>query len=124
MRVSRYAHSDAGLPYAHSDVSLRSEVRLASCGRSFLVPVASAFGEYDGKQRLGMLRRSEYDVLTRVRPRNPRDASNFSNSRGDVQSRTAALQSALAVRLYVLAEFVLQENLSTASWPGGSPPLL
>ena len=31
---------------------------------NFLVPVATAFGEYDGNQRLGMLKRSELDLLT------------------------------------------------------------
>jgi uncharacterized membrane protein YedE/YeeE len=45
------------------------------------------------------------------------DASvGFSNARGDVRSRTAALHSGLAVRLYTLAEFVLEQKLSTAAW--------
>ena len=41
----------------------------------------------------------------------------FANSRGDVQSTTAALHAALGVRLYLLTEFVLDQKLSKASWP-------
>ena len=51
-------------------------------------------------------------------------AMSFSNSRGDVRSRTAALHSALGVRLYALAEFVLEQGLSKAAWPAWNALLM
>jgi len=48
----------------------------------------------------------------------------FANSRGDVQSKTAALHAALGVRLYLLTEFVLDQRLSKASWPAWNAVLL
>lgn len=132
---------------------------------NFLVPVATAFGEYDGKQKLGMLRRTELDMLTgpslrdtraqeraaRAQERKEERSSrlisamtgqtrlrwsgaqsaaaaaaleSFSNSRGDVRSRTAALHSALGVRLYALVEFVLDQKLSRATWPAWNSLLM
>ena len=136
---------------------------------NFLIPVAAAFGEYDGKERLGMLRRAELlalgvneygedelpehlgfsageqrknslravgevarkgstaalrraqQVAHSIQSHSIENARNrartsavdsvaavrmatkpsFANSRGDVQSKTAALHAALGVRLYV-----------------------
>ena len=98
---------------------------------NFLVPVATAFGDYDGDERLGMLRREELSLLVRTTLAAPAAAPtsstgddakpaagpSFSNSRGDVRSKTAALHSALGVRLYALTDFVLDQKLSRAAWP-------
>ena len=48
----------------------------------------------------------------------------LANSRGDVQSKTAAMHAALGVRLYLLTEFVLDQKLSRASWPAWNSVLL
>lgn len=92
------------------------------------MPVATAFGDWDGETRLGMLRREELSLL--VRSHQPSSSAppneqgvNLNNSRGDVRSRTAALHSALGVRLYALTDYVIDHRLSHAAWPAWNAQL-
>ena len=75
----------------------------------------SALGKCAGLKRREMTQH-EHSHVTRGRRLNKKNAT-FANSRGDVQSTTASLHAALGVRLYLLTEFVLSHNLSSASWP-------
>ena len=86
----------------------------------FLLPIAEAFGEHDGDDKLGMLRVSELQGLqARLKKSVTRAGavSELSNKRGDINSMAAVLNDAIAVRLYRLVEGVVSRKLTSVSWP-------
>lgn len=102
----------------------------------FLLPVSRAFGEYDGGEKLGMLRRwelealtasiAEYDELPSPTPtrKSRRRASSLKSSsselskiHGSVQSKEAVLFDVLHMRLYKLVRQLLARKLTTVAWP-------
>ena len=87
---------------------------------SFVIPVASAYGSTDtdaGGWR-GMLREQELEHLSSFVERDDSTKANqLSNSRGDVRSRASFIDSAFSVRLIRLAEYAIEQKLTTAAWP-------
>jgi len=87
--------------------------------QSFLLPVASAFGEHDGAGKRGMLRANEMRTLMKYAHGMAlgRNRGQMADQRGDVESLAAVLHDALGVRFYRLVRESLDRQLTTAAWP-------
>lgn len=90
---------------------------LADTFKGFLEPVAEAFGEHDGAEKLGMMRRSELEYIAQQGLRRVSTELTDVSRRSDVRSPAATAHTFYWVKMWRTVDWAVKRGYTSVAWP-------